>query len=89
METEEPDIFCLQETKYDYSQIHQLSAMSQYNCFWLKSARKGYAGVGIMSKIEPIKVIYGIKNEEFDKEGRVMVAEYQNFFLVNSCNLLM
>ncbi|RNA22289.1 DNA-(apurinic or apyrimidinic site) lyase-like [Brachionus plicatilis] len=84
LEAEDPDIFCLQETKYDHSKIHELSTLSNYRCHWLASVRKGYAGVGIMSKTEPIRVEYGISDQEFDKEGRVMMAEYEKFYLINS-----
>ncbi|CAF0794509.1 unnamed protein product [Brachionus calyciflorus] len=84
LEAESPDIFCLQETKYDNSKVHELSTLSNYHCYWLSSRKKGYAGVGIMSRSEPITVKYGINDEEFDKEGRVMIAEYDKFYLINS-----
>lgn len=51
--------------------------------------KDGYAGIGLYSKKEPIKVTYGIGNKEFDSEGRVITAEYENFYLVAVCKYLL
>ena len=50
--------------------------------------KDGYAGIGLYSKKEPIKVTYGVGNKEFDTEGRVITAEYENFYLVAACKYL-
>jgi hypothetical protein len=50
--------------------------------------KDGYAGVGLYSKKEPVKVTYGVGNKEFDAEGRVITAEYENFYLVAACKCL-
>jgi len=51
--------------------------------------KEGYAGVGLYSKEEPIKVTYGVGNKEFDTEGRVITAEYENFYFVAACKYLL
>jgi exonuclease III len=51
--------------------------------------KDGYAGVGLYSKKEPVKVTYGVGNKEFDTEGRVITAEYENFYLVAACKYLL
>ena len=45
----------------------------------------GYAGLGLFTKVKPESVVYGIGNPEFDKEGRLMIAEFDKFYLVNVC----
>ncbi len=80
-----PDILALQETK---AQPEQLSAalhnIRGYIAYWHSARRKGYSGVAIYSKIAPRAVIYGLGEDEFDVEGRVMTLEYENFFLINA-----
>ena len=79
-----PDVICLQETKaaedeskatLDVFKTHHVYANSS-------KARKGYSGTAIISKSEPINVTYDIGLEEFDNEGRVITAEFVNYFLV-------
>lgn len=45
--------------------------------------KKGYSGTAVFSKVKPLTVTYGLGIEEHDKEGRVITAEYQEFYLVN------
>jgi exonuclease III len=44
--------------------------------------------VGLYTKEEPLKVTYGLGNKEFDTEGRVITAEYENFYLVAACEYI-
>ena len=75
-----PDILCLQETKIQEGQIElNLSEYEQYFCY---ADKKGYSGTAILSKIKPINVEYGIKIDEHDHEGRIITAEYDDFYLV-------
>lgn len=77
-----PDILCLQETK-----IHEpmpIPGLKEYKDYWNCAERKGYSGTVIFSKTEPIRIIRGIGIGEHDTEGRVITAEYENFFLVNT-----
>lgn len=80
-----PDIFCLQETKASPEQLSEdfLSPAGFRSFFSSSQLRKGYSGVALYSKIEPLKVIYGMGIKEFDQEGRIVGAEYDDFWLLN------
>lgn len=85
MNHEQPDILCLQEIKCPESKLPAEVNVAGYNRFWCSGEAEGYAGVGLFSKIKPLKVSYGIGMPEFDKEGRLIVAEYEHFHLINVC----
>jgi len=55
-----------------------------YKFFICFSNYLGYSGVGLMTKIKPIKVTYELDNKKHSNEGRVIIAEYDKFILVNS-----
>ncbi|WP_058485734.1 exodeoxyribonuclease III [Defluviitalea phaphyphila] len=74
------DIFCIQETKLQEGQIEL--DLDGYYQYWNYAEKKGYSGTAIFSKIKPINVVYGIGEEEHDKEGRVITLEFHKFFLV-------
>ncbi|MBQ1716927.1 MAG: exodeoxyribonuclease III [Ruminococcus sp.] len=76
------DIFCLQETKLQQGQID--FAPEGYNCYWNYAEKKGYSGTAMFTKEEPLSVRLGIGIEEHDKEGRVITAEFADFFAVTS-----
>lgn len=79
-----PDILCLQETKAQDEEVAEaLSQLKDYHQFYNSADRKGYSGVAILSKIEPISVSCDMGVEEHDQEGRVICAEFKDFFLVN------
>ena len=74
------DMFCLQETKL---QPHQIELeLPGYEQYWNSAVKKGYSGTAIFTRVKPLNVIYGIGIEEHDQEGRVITAEYDNFYLV-------
>ena len=74
------DIFCLQETKLQAGQIElDLPGYFQY---WNYAVKKGYSGTAIFTKEEPLSVSYGIGVEEHDQEGRVITAEFKDFYLI-------
>lgn len=75
------DIFCIQETKCQPSQIDL--EFEGYQSYWNSAEKKGYSGTAIFTKQKPLQVQYGIGIEEHDKEGRVITLEYENFYLVN------
>lgn len=80
----DPDVLCLQETKAQDSEVAEaLSQMNDYHHYYNSAERKGYSGVAILSKKEPISVTYDMGIEEHDTEGRVICSEFDNFFLVN------
>jgi exodeoxyribonuclease III len=78
----DPDILCLQETKFHEPLI--MPGMEQYKSYWNFAGRKGYSGTAIFSKLEPLGVSNGMGIEEHDGEGRVITAEFKNYFLVNA-----
>lgn len=79
-----PDVLCLQETKAQDNEVEKaLTGMTEYKQFYNSAERKGYSGVAILSKIKPISITYDMGIEENDKEGRVICAEFDNFYLVN------
>lgn len=79
---EAPDILCLQETKAHPDQVEQLWP-AHYTTFWNSAQKKGYSGTAIFTKVRPVKVTVGIGHQEHDKEGRVLTAEFADYFLVN------
>lgn len=74
------DIFCLQETKLQAGQ-HDLE-LPGYRQYWNYAEKKGYSGTALFTKKEPLQVTYGIGVEEHDHEGRVITAEYEDFYVV-------
>ncbi len=74
------DMFCLQETKMQREQADFV--FDGYEEYWNSAEKKGYSGTAIFSKEAPLQVTYGIGIEEHDKEGRVITAEYETFYLV-------
>lgn len=78
------DVVCLQEIKAMPDQLpDELKNIPGYHPFWFPAARKGYAGVGTYTKIEPLNVLYGMDISDHDQEGRVLTLEFDNYFLVN------
>ncbi len=79
-----PDVLCLQETKSTTEEAQvALSLLPDYEVFTNSSkARKGYSGTAILTKTKPLEVTYDIGIEEHDQEGRVITAEFENFYLV-------
>jgi exodeoxyribonuclease III len=80
-----PDIMCLQETRATEAQLPpDLAQPASYRGYWHACERKkGYSGTGLLTRIEPAGVSYGIGRPEFDDEGRTMVATYPWFTLIN------
>ncbi|MBQ7759964.1 MAG: exodeoxyribonuclease III [Phascolarctobacterium sp.] len=74
------DAFCVQETKMQREQA--AFVFDGYEEYWNSAEKKGYSGTAIFSKTKPLNVTYGIGIEEHDKEGRVITAEYEGFYLV-------
>ena len=74
------DIFSLQETKLQAGQIDLET--EGYHQYWNYAERKGYSGVAVFTKQEPLSVAYGIGVEEHDHEGRVITLEFPDFYHV-------
>ena len=78
-----PDILCLQETKAQDDQVREaLFGIDDYQLYVNSAERKGYSGTAILTRPEPLSVQYDMGIEEHDKEGRVIAAEYKDYFLV-------
>lgn len=78
---QDADVICIQETKMQEGQAEV--PLEGYYQYWCSAEKKGYSGTAVFSKQEPIGVTYGIGIDEHDHEGRVITAEYDNFYLVN------
>lgn len=90
-----PDIVCLQETKAQPEQVEEEFAEKypEYEQFWHSAEKKGYSGTAIFTKIEPTEAIFGLPDDlkeryqlndiygDTTKEGRVMVLEFDTFYL--------
>ena len=79
-----PDILCLQETKAHPSQVDKLLEQFFYHS-WNSAKKKGYAGTAIFTKIKPLSVTYGLKQEstdEADEEGRIITLEFKEYYLI-------
>lgn len=74
------DVFCIQESKLQEGQIDLPTP--GYHQYWNYAEKKGYSGTAIFTKTEPICVAYGIGEEEHDKEGRVIAAEFEEYYVV-------
>lgn len=83
MQQLDADIICLQETKASAEQVKEaLADLTNYHIYANESVKKGYSGTAIISKTEPISVAYDMDIEEHDQEGRVICAEYADFYLI-------
>lgn len=82
LDAEKPDVLCLQETKCTPDQIEQLWP-AKYTTFWNSAEKKGYSGTAIFTRTRPLQVTPHLGVVDHDKEGRVLTAEYDDFFLVN------
>ena len=89
----QPDVLCLQETKAQQGQAE--IDLPDYQEFWSSAEKKGYSGTAIFTKIKPIKVVNGLPEDivkkykvegdtygDANKEGRVITAEFDKFYLV-------
>lgn len=81
LQSESPDMLCLQEIKAEEEQVDY--EFAGYHTFWNSADKKGYSGTLVLSKQEPLSVNYGLGYPEHDKEGRVITVEYSGYYLVN------
>ncbi len=80
-EQEKAEVYCLQEVKALPEQID--FHPEGYFEYIYPAEKKGYSGTAIYTKVKPISVTYGMGLEEHDHEGRVITAEFEEFYLVN------
>ena len=84
LKTVNPDILCIQETKAQKDQINS-SIFEQlgYESFWFSAQKKGYSGVGILSKKSPNNIIYGTGIPSMDFEGRTIRLDFDEFSVIS------
>ncbi|NVJ46497.1 MAG: exodeoxyribonuclease III [Cytophagia bacterium] len=83
LEAENPDILCLQELKALPEQVDNFYKDLGYQMYWETAEKKGYSGVAILTKPEPIHVEHGCGNDLYDSEGRVLRADYKDFSVMS------
>ncbi|HZJ87472.1 MAG TPA: exodeoxyribonuclease III, partial [Erysipelothrix sp.] len=74
------DVFCLQEIKLQEDQNEFYP--DGYHAYYNYALKKGYSGVGVLTKEEPLNVTYGLDIEAHDQEGRLITCEYDAFYLL-------
>ena len=74
------DVYCLQETKLSEGQLDL--EMPGYHMYWNYADKKGYSGTAILTRREPLSVAYGFGDDIHRHEGRVITAEFEDFYLV-------
>ena len=85
LKTDPADIICLQEIKANVEDIdHKSIEELGFQCFFFPAAKKGYSGVGILTKIQPDGLQYGNGIMQSDAEGRVIRADYGDLTLINA-----
>lgn len=78
------DIIAIQETKAQPDQLSDnLKSIDGYASYFNSAEKKGYSGVALYCRQEPVAVTTGLGIEEFDNEGRVICAEFETFYFVN------
>jgi exodeoxyribonuclease-3 len=86
LQATEADIVCLQEIKATPDQIVDIVILENlgYKHYWFPAEKKGYSGTAIFSKIEPNHVEYGCGIEDYDREGRIIRADFNDFSIISA-----
>lgn len=85
LEATKPDILGLQETKASPDQLDELLRNPMgYSTYWASAKTKGYSGVALFTRLEPRNVIIGLGMDEYDDEGRTIIAEYDDFVFITA-----
>lgn len=80
---EQPDVLCLQELKAKPEQVSTFYEEMGYYMYWENAEKKGYSGVALLTKEKPKHINYGCNEEIFDKEGRVLRADFESFSIMS------
>ena len=79
------DVYCFQETKAQDDQVLEaLTGLEGYHIYSFSAVKKGYSGTAILTKEKPISVVNGLGVDEHDDEGRVLTAEFKDFYLLTA-----
>lgn len=85
LEAEDADIVVLSETKVNAVPLHPALTKLYQHQYWGIGKQKGYAGLAILSKIKPVKAVYGLPGlKDQDTKGRIVTLEFDNTFLVGT-----
>jgi len=85
LKSENPDILCLQESKAQPDQLdEEILNPEGYHGYWYSAEKKGYSGVAILTKEKPKHVEYGCGIEAYDKEGRVLRADFDGYSIISA-----
>lgn len=83
--TVNPDVVCLQEVKAEVTQIDRTVFEDLgYEIYWNHAEKKGYSGVAILTKIKPNHIEYGCGMNVYDREGRILRADFDTFSLMSA-----
>lgn len=82
LEVSQADVICLQETKISDDLVTKFNFAGYPHTYWHCAEKKGYSGTAVISKEAPLSVSYGLGIEKHDKEGRVITAEFEDYYLV-------
>lgn len=74
------DVICLQETKLQPEQVD--FSLPGYTFYWNSADKKGYSGTAVLTRVPPLSVSYDFGEDEHRHEGRVITAEFPEFYLV-------
>jgi exodeoxyribonuclease-3 len=83
MAASKADVICLQETKAHPGDVQHAAWPRGYTAHWNSAEKKGYSGTVVFTREAPLRVTGGIGAPAHDREGRVITAEFTDFFLLN------
>ncbi len=79
-----PNFLGMQETKAHSQQLSRnLLDIPGYHIYYRSGERKGYSGTGVFTNLEPENLEYGLGEERFDNEGRLIITHYPQFTILN------
>ncbi len=84
LERQNPDVFCVQETKCKLNQVQDEKYESIFkNSYWSEAEKAGYSGTATFTSLKPLEVYHGIGLKDYDSEGRFVVTQFPEFLLYN------
>lgn len=87
LRAESPDVICLQEIKAHPDQLitelNEIEALG-YQHYWYPAVKKGYSGTAILTRHNPLHVEYGCGHEDYDQEGRIIRADFEQFSVISA-----
>ena len=81
LDREDPDVFCIQETKMQPEQADFI--FPGYEVYWNSAVKKGYSGTAVLTKETPLSVAKDLGLDRHNTEGRALTLEYPAYYLVN------